>query len=88
MQTSMSDNENVVRMFWHGTALSAYERLSIASFLKHGHRVEVFSYNELSLPDGAVRVDAESHLHAALENPATHERATALRQQIFGTTNS
>lgn len=58
----MSDNANVVRMFWHGTTISSYERLSIASFLKHGHRVEVFSYNELSLPDGAVRVDAATIL--------------------------
>lgn len=58
----MSDNANVVRMFWYGTTLSPYERLSIASFLKHGHRVEVFSYNELSLPDGAVRVDASTVL--------------------------
>jgi hypothetical protein len=58
----MSDNANVIRMFWHGAALSSYERLSIASFLKHGHRVEVFSYNELILPDGAVRVDASTVL--------------------------
>ena len=58
----MSDNTDVVRMFWYGSTLSPYERLSIASFLKHGHHVEVFSYSELNLPEGAVRVDAATVL--------------------------
>lgn len=52
-------------MFWHGSMLSAYEILSITSFLKQGHRVEVFSYAELNLPAGAVLVDAESVLPAS-----------------------
>ena len=51
-------NDNIVRMFWYGKTLSAYELLSITSFLKQGHQVEVFSYGELSLPSGAVLVDA------------------------------
>lgn len=56
------DNDNVVRMFWHGSLLSAYEQLSIASFLKQGHRVEVFSYGELNLPPGATPMDAATVL--------------------------
>ncbi|TAN65535.1 MAG: tetratricopeptide repeat protein [Methylobacter sp.] len=56
--------DNTVRMFWHGSMLSAYETLSITSFLKQGHRVEVFSYGELNLPAGAVLVDAGSVLPA------------------------
>lgn len=53
---------NIVRMFWHGAPLSTYERLAIASFLKQGHRVEVFSYGELQLPPGATPMDAAAVL--------------------------
>jgi hypothetical protein len=44
--------------FWHGP-LSWLERLSAASFVRHGHRVEVYAYEPVAgLPDGAVAMDA------------------------------
>lgn len=44
--------------FWHGP-MSWLEALSIASFVRHGHRVEVYSYDAVpGLPDGAVACDA------------------------------
>jgi hypothetical protein len=36
----------VIQMFWHGSPLSRVERLSIASFLHHGHPVELYVYEE------------------------------------------
>ena len=53
----MSDLPTIVS-FWHGP-MSWLEALSIASFRRHGHRVEVYSYDPIpSLPDGAIACDA------------------------------
>jgi hypothetical protein len=44
--------------FWHGP-ISWLERLSVNSFLRHGHRVEIYAYEPLDgLPSGAVLEDA------------------------------
>ena len=44
--------------FWHGP-MSWLERLSIASFIRHGHAVEVYCYGEIpGFPAGATRRDA------------------------------
>lgn len=44
--------------FWHGP-MSWLEALSIASFRRHGHRVEVYSFDPVpGLPEGAVAMDA------------------------------
>jgi len=44
--------------FWHGP-LSWLERLSIVSFRRAGHRVEVYSYDPIEgMPEGAVAKDA------------------------------
>ena len=48
----------VIATFWHGPA-SWLERLSAASFLAAGHRVEVYSYEGVAgLPEGVVQRDA------------------------------
>ena len=40
--------------FWHGP-LSWLERLSITSFLRHGHTVEIYAYEPLQgVPEGAI----------------------------------
>ncbi|WP_439597212.1 hypothetical protein [Falsiroseomonas sp.] len=47
------------RSFWHGGALSPYEALCLASFVRQGHRIELFTYDaELAVPAGVVRRDA------------------------------
>jgi len=44
--------------FWHGP-MSWLERLSIASFIRHGHAAEIYSYGEIhGFPAGATRRDA------------------------------
>ena len=43
--------------FWHGP-IGWLERLCIASFVRHGHPVEIYSFDPLELPPGAQRRDA------------------------------
>ena len=52
----MTDLPTIVS-FWHGP-MSWLEALSIASFRRAGHRVEVYSYDSMELPEGAVARDA------------------------------
>lgn len=53
----MSDLPTIVS-FWHGP-MSWLEALSIASFRRQGHRVEVYSYDPIpGLPEGAIARDA------------------------------
>ena len=53
----------LIQSLWVGRQLSAMERLSIASFLHHGHDYHLFTYDEVvGLPDGAVREDARAIL--------------------------
>jgi hypothetical protein len=48
-----------VEMFWHGPALSRLERLCMASFIAHGHRVRLHAYQELrGVPPGVEVQDA------------------------------
>ncbi len=49
---------DIVRTLWHGSALSVFERLSLLSFLKHGHTVEVCAYDDLEVPPGVRLCDA------------------------------
>jgi hypothetical protein len=52
-----------IQSLWVGNRLSVMERLSIASFLQHGHDYHLFTYEEVEgLPDGAVREDARAIL--------------------------
>jgi hypothetical protein len=52
-------SNKVVQGFWIGNALSAMERLSIASFLAHGHDYHLYVYEPVAgVPDGATLQDA------------------------------
>jgi hypothetical protein len=47
-----------MQSFWYGQ-VTTMERLSVASFLAHGHEVHVYAYDELTgLPSGATVKDA------------------------------
>lgn len=58
----------VIQGLWYGsTALGQMERLSIRSFLHHGHDYHLYSYDEISnLPKGALLKDAR-HIHPRYE---------------------
>jgi hypothetical protein len=45
--------------FWHGNPLSLYEQLCISSFVKHGFEVNVWSFMDLKIPEGATLRDAK-----------------------------
>ena len=51
-------NPNIVRTLWHGSALSVYEELSLRSFVKCGHEVEVYAYEAIDVPQGVRLCDA------------------------------
>ncbi|MGN7986075.1 glycosyltransferase [Pedobacter sp. 22226] len=52
----MNDN---IQSFWYGTSLSTMELLSISSFLKNGHNVDIYAYEEISnIPKGVNLLDA------------------------------
>ena len=54
-----------VHMLWIGARLSALERLSIASFLAHGHTVRLFTYGDVEgIPAGVEHHDGREILPA------------------------
>jgi hypothetical protein len=55
-----------IHMLWIGPRLSALERLSIASFQAHGHRVRLFTYGDVEgIPAGVEHHDGREVLPAA-----------------------
>lgn len=52
-------------MFWQGT-LSLYEQVCMLSFVKQGFQVELYSYQELDVPEGVLLKDAQSILDQSL----------------------
>lgn len=58
----MKENK-IIRSFWNGGPLSNLEKLSIYSFIKNGHEVEVFVYDQLiQLPIEVKKRDAREIL--------------------------
>ena len=49
-------------MFWHGDKLSPLEITCIKSFLNYGHKVRVFTYHKVKLPEGVINEDASQIL--------------------------
>ncbi|HSY08578.1 MAG TPA: hypothetical protein VK820_08610 [Steroidobacteraceae bacterium] len=66
-----------IQMFWHGAPLSRIERLSMASFLAHGHPVDLYVYEAPAVPPTGVHLlAAEEILPRALL--FTHRRTGSL----------
>jgi len=61
MRTSCGESD-VIRTFWHGSDLGIYEELALASFVRLGHTVELFSYHPLRTIPGVQHVDATAIL--------------------------
>jgi hypothetical protein len=51
MDTASNRNE-IFQSFWHGGYLSPLAWLTLTSFAKQGHRVELYSYETIPLPEG------------------------------------
>lgn len=55
----MNETNRVVRTLWIGESLSTMERLSLRSFLAHGHEVHLYTYGEVAgVPAGTIVEDA------------------------------
>jgi Alpha 1,4-glycosyltransferase conserved region/Glycosyltransferase sugar-binding region containing DXD motif len=48
----------IFKMFWHGEKLSPLEWTCMRSFVDNGHSLQVFTYREITLPEGVTREDA------------------------------
>ena len=58
-----TSNPQTLRTFWNGDSITPYQLLCLRSFVDHGHRVEVFSYNlKLIVPKWLTLRDAEEIL--------------------------
>jgi hypothetical protein len=51
-----------IAMLWFHNPMTAIQRLSIRSFLNHGHSVTVFTYGDLKVPKGAILGDANEFM--------------------------
>jgi hypothetical protein len=78
MQGAASASElPAVQMFWHGAPLSRVERLCMASFLAHGHPLDLYVYDPpAALPAGARLMNAADILPRA--QLFTHRRTGSL----------
>ena len=76
----MSD-EATVNMFWHGVRLPPLAWACMRSFVERGHRLRVFCYHDLAIPDGAQLANAGDVLsyEAGLED----HRVVAAFSDIF-----
>lgn len=53
---------NEFNMFFHGEELSLLEQICMESFVKHGHSLNVFTYDDLVVPEGVITLDARQIL--------------------------
>ncbi len=73
-----------VQGLWIGSALSAMERLSIASFLSHGHPYHLYVYGEVAnVPAGTQLLDGNEVLPAALIFEYRQDRSVSAFSNFF-----
>jgi len=51
--------------FHDGPVLGALEKACVSSFLRHGHRLRLYSYDPLEVPEGVILADARRFVSAA-----------------------
>src|SRR6185369_14164179 len=62
----MPPHRDPIQCLWIGPRLSAMERLAIASFLRHGHEVHLYTYGHVAgIPLGTVVRDGNEILPAS-----------------------
>ena len=50
--------------FWHGRALSPVEQACLRSFVSMGHQIQLFAYDNITVPDGVALADAREIMPA------------------------
>ncbi len=75
----------VLRTFWQGGPLGAYQLLCLRSFVERGHHVEVFSFDpSLVLPDWLARKDAADIVPAErVLRPLPEQNRLAIHADLF-----
>jgi len=59
----MNNHRWTIKTLWIGPSLSVIEQLSLTSFIKCGHRVELFTYDEIqNIPEGVILRDGNEIL--------------------------
>ncbi len=51
-------DDKIVKSLWLGNSLSTMEKMSISSFLYHGHEFHLYTYNKINVPNGTILKDA------------------------------
>lgn len=60
-------SNRIIQGLWIGSELSAMERMSIASFLKHGHEYHLYVYDDVKqIPKGAIIKDGNEVLPSSM----------------------
>ncbi len=59
---SAVENAGTIKAFWHHGALPIRTWLCLKSFVDHGHRLVLYSYDELRVPAGVSLLDARTVL--------------------------
>jgi len=73
-----------VQSLWIGNTLSQLEKLSIQSFLDHGHQYHLYAYEDVAdLPAGAVLKDANEILSASLIFQYSDRKTYAAFSNVF-----
>ena len=74
MSAFSSDSDNrIIQGLWIGPELSAMERLSISSFIAHGHEYHLYAYEPIrNVPPGVVMREAEQVLPRSRAFQYTH----------------
>lgn len=81
--------DDVVQTLWIGDTLSTMERMSLNSFLAHGHSVHLYTYGDVAgVPDGVQRFDAEEILPSSMifqytESPSYAGFANHFRYELL-----
>ncbi|HRV92647.1 MAG TPA: DUF6065 family protein [Anaerolineae bacterium] len=73
----------IIQSLWVGNKLSQVEKLSIASFLYHGHSYHLYAYDDIpDLPDGTLLKDA-NEIIPEKEIFTTHNGSYATFSELF-----
>src|SRR4051812_19813754 len=68
----------IIRGLWIGAELSVMERMSIASFLAHGHEYHLYVYDDVKyVPKGALVRDANEILPSSMIFQYKHSKSYA-----------
>ena len=62
----MDASNKVIQSFWTGKPLSSMEKMSMLSFLKHGHEYHLYTYGPIDVPSGVQVKDANEIIPKSL----------------------